>query len=243
MSTRHWLVWLFIPVIAGAEPLHMESPEEQVKLLELFTSQGCSSCPPADQWLSGFVDHPDLWQKVIPMAWHVDYWNDLGWPDRFATAAFSQRQRDYHKAGLIASVYTPGFVLQGQEWRGWFRGGTADFRSQARVGRLALEISPGDSVEVSFRPTVPEWDQPLTARLALLGCGLISSIGGGENAGRELTEDFVVLGISSAESATADWSVPWPKVQATDAKRLAVVVWLSARGSPAPIQAAGGWLP
>ena len=71
-------------------------------MLELFTSQGCSSCPPADAWLSGLVQRSGLWREVIPLAFHVDYWDRIGWKDRFANPGYSERQRDYWLGWLHA---------------------------------------------------------------------------------------------------------------------------------------------
>ncbi len=88
----------------GAAPLQFTSPETRVTLLELYTSEGCSSCPPADRWLSGLRDDPRLWREVVPVAFHVDYWDAIGWPDRFASAAHSERQRTYARSGHVGSV-------------------------------------------------------------------------------------------------------------------------------------------
>lgn len=81
------------PTLANA--LTLESGEERVRVIELFTSEGCSSCPPADAWLSGLMDDPGLWNSLIPVAFHVDYWDHIGWKDRFSDAAFTERQRRY----------------------------------------------------------------------------------------------------------------------------------------------------
>lgn len=177
------------------------------------------------------------------MAFHVDYWNDLGWPDRFAAPAFSQRQRTYRKSGLVNTVYTPGFVLDGEEWRGWFNGVSPDIRNNREVGRLSLEVWPGERVEASFTPAVQAFSGELTAQLAVLGFRLSSHIGRGENAGRILDEDFVVLGVSSTVSDNGGWTLPWPETRPAEPQRQAVVVWLSRQHNPAPLQAAGGWLP
>src|SRR6266581_5068954 len=76
-----------------------ESGEARTMLVELFTSEGCSSCPPADAWISQLKESPDLWKKIVPVAFHVDYWNNLGWRDRFAKPEFTARQRRYVAAG------------------------------------------------------------------------------------------------------------------------------------------------
>lgn len=104
-----------------AAPFVIESPPERVALLELYTSEGCSSCPPADRWLSELKTNNELWTRVVPVAFHVDYWDYLGWPDRFAAASFSNRQREYALQGAVSTVYTPGLIYNGSEWRDWRR--------------------------------------------------------------------------------------------------------------------------
>src|SRR5882672_2702112 len=96
-----------------------QSVEQQTALLELYTSEGCSSCPPAEAWLTRLKDDPALWRNFVPVAFHVDYWDHLGWRDPWAAKAFSERQRNHAESWSAASVYTPGFVLNGKEWRGW----------------------------------------------------------------------------------------------------------------------------
>ena len=227
-----------------AYSLTLESPVERVNLLELYTSHGCSSCPPADRWLRNLEEHPGLWRQLIPMAFHVDYWDNLGWPDRFASAAFSQRQRDYRRSGALSSVYTPGFVVNGQEWRGWFRHPNLDLSPQEKVGRLSMDVEPGVGVAAEFSPEHGFEGVKLQANLAILGFGLESRIGGGENRGRTLKENFVVLNHTVSRAGDGRrWSFNWPEFTSAEANRLALVVWLVRPGSAEPVQAVGGWLP
>ena len=102
-----------------AADFEVETGPQRVHLIELFTSQGCSSCPPAEVWLSKLKSEPGLWKNFVPLAFHVDYWDYLGWRDPWATKEFSDRQRNYAEAWRRDSVYTPGFVLNGREWREW----------------------------------------------------------------------------------------------------------------------------
>ena len=97
------------------------SPVKQSTLLELYTSEGCSSCPPADQWLSTLKNDKKLWKEIVPIAFHVDYWDYLGWKDEFSKAEYTQRQRNYARWHNLGTIYTPGFVQNGKEWRGWRR--------------------------------------------------------------------------------------------------------------------------
>src|SRR6266567_7895599 len=141
---------LLINVIAmPASPMPattFESGEARTMLVELFTSEGCSSCPPADAWINQLKESPDLWKKIVPVVFHVDYWDNLGWRDRFAKPEFTSRQRRYAAAWGGDSVYTPGFVINGKEWRGWF-GGNAMPITSAKVG--VLRVSVGDNGKVS----------------------------------------------------------------------------------------------
>src|SRR5689334_522273 len=102
------------------QPTTFESGETRNVLIELFTSEGCSSCPAAEKWLGALKSNQDLWRKIVPVAFHVDYWDRLGWRDRFAKPEFTARQQRYAAAWGGDAVYTPGFVINGKEWRSWF---------------------------------------------------------------------------------------------------------------------------
>ncbi|MCA1925053.1 MAG: DUF1223 domain-containing protein [Thiobacillus sp.] len=92
------------------------SGDTQARLIELYTSEGCSSCPPADHWLSALPVSPD----IVPLAYHVDYWDRLGWRDPYGQATFSQRQRTRNRG--TGWVYTPQVMVDGDDWRYWHRG-------------------------------------------------------------------------------------------------------------------------
>lgn len=87
-----------------------------------YIRQKASSCPPADKWLSSLKDEPSLFKDIIPLAFHVDYWDQLGWKDRWAEATFSDRQRKLVKQGILSQVYSPAVVVASKEWRAWYRG-------------------------------------------------------------------------------------------------------------------------
>jgi hypothetical protein len=238
------LLGLTLASTAVAAPATYESPVARVAVLELYTSHGCSSCPPADRWLRTLVDDPGLWRRIIPLAFHVDYWDGLGWADRFARPEFSDRQWAYYRSGALQAVYTPGFVLNGKEWRGRFAGRSPEDAPGEPEGQLHLTVEPGAAAALSFNSVGTADD--LEAHLAVLGFGLSSRIGGGENAGKTLTEDFVVLGTSmtkKTEGGPLHWQLPWPHLKMASPTRRAVVAWVSEPGNPRPIQAVGGWLP
>ena len=134
-----WGIRLVDPISAHAETTLRSGPE-RVSLLEVYTSEGCSSCPPAESWLSGFKTDNRLWKEIVPIAFHVDYWDDLGWKDRFAKREYTARQRAYSLGWGTSSVYTPGFVLDGHEWKGWFDGNSLPAPSDRPSGRLEVKI-------------------------------------------------------------------------------------------------------
>src|SRR4051812_5188527 len=149
-----------------------ESGETQSSLIELFTSEGCSSCPPAEKWLSALKSSSDLWKKVVPVAFHVDYWDHLGWRDRFAKPEFTSRQQRYAAAWGGDSVYTPSFVVNGKEWRGWF-GSNAMPITSTKVGVLRVSVGDNGKVSATFAQETMQ-SQPLALNVALLGNDLES---------------------------------------------------------------------
>ena len=107
-----------IPYSAWAsEVCSKSSPTHSAALLELYSSEGCSSCPPADKLLSQLATGSDA-NLLVPLALHVDYWDYLGWQDRFASSQFTARQRTLSAATHSNTIYTPEFFLNGQEFRG-----------------------------------------------------------------------------------------------------------------------------
>jgi hypothetical protein len=236
---------LLINVIAmPASPMPatvFESGETQTSLIELFTSEGCSSCPPAEKWLSAFKTNRDLWKKTVPVAFHVDYWNRLGWRDRFAKPEFTARQQRYAAAWGGDSVYTPGFVVNGREWRDWFSGNALPASSK-KVGSLRVILRDGGKVGATF---VAESTQPrsLALNVALLANDLESDVKRGENTGRKLHHDFVVLSFAKIDMTheANRWtgSLALPEESGND-KPSALAAWIAEDGTP--IQATGGWL-
>ncbi|KUM04895.1 DUF1223 domain-containing protein [Chromobacterium subtsugae] len=176
---------------------HGESgPARQVSLLELYTSEGCSSCPPAERWLSAlppaFVDG----RQALALAFHVDYWDGLGWRDRFASAAYSERQRRHAAQAGGAVVYTPQFLLNGRDWRPGGDGELAQALPQSASGAtLQLDSRTfADGVDVTLRAQTPvKTGQRLM--LALFENGLQSWVEAGENRGSLLRHDAVVRGL------------------------------------------------
>ena len=239
---RLFLISLLFLAANGTQALELRSGASQATLLELFTSEGCNSCPPADRWFSGLKDHPRLWKDLVPVAFHVDYWNYLGWEDRFASPVYAQRQRSFKSQGAARAVYTPGMMALGQEWRDW-RYGRALPGSEEQTGVLSVSID-GDDFQAAF-DTGAEAKAHKNPELhvAVLGFGLQTPVKAGENRGELLEHDFVVLGYVRARGP-GPWQLPLPEApHAGQAEKLAVAAWVSPRNSVLPLQAVGGWLP
>ena len=225
-------------------PLAFASGVKQTILLELYTSEGCSSCPPADAWLGQLQHDSRLWERIVPLAFHVDYWDYLGWQDKFAKPAYSSRQRRYAANGFARTVYTPGFFANGREWRGWFNARSLQYDQTTDVGPLQVSVS-ADSVTASFRP-IAELDSPLILNVAMLGFDISSPVRGGENQGKNLLHDFVVLSLHQLEAqperSVYQWTTQYNVDDYAQRGQNALAVWISAVDDPTPIQATGAWL-
>lgn len=229
-----------IGAVAQAAEVKLESGPARTHLLELYTSEGCSSCPPAEAWLSKLKDEPRLWREIVPIAFHVDYWDRLGWRDPFASKLWTARQYEYSARWKSSSVYTPGFVLDGREWRN--RGVPPPSADAAGVFKVA--IANNGVVRATFQPASGE-NKPLELHVARLGFGLNVSVKAGENRGRKLRHDFVVLSLAATEmnGGKAELRAPVAAVPNEEANsRGAIAAWVTEPGQIEPIQAVGGWL-
>ncbi|MCG7496442.1 DUF1223 domain-containing protein [Vibrio sp. Of7-15] len=210
--------------------VHKGAPAQ---LVELYTSEGCSSCPPADKFLSTFKNNTNLWSGVIPMAFHVDYWDYLGWKDVFSHPSFSQRQRLYQAYGRTSSVYTPGFVVDGKEWRGFFNRSPLPPLSTRTSGALKLHYTDDGSFSLNY-------SEPgkYTAHLVLLSSNQETKVLRGENRGEKLQHDFVVRS-KTQQTGSTSWRFEFSQLP----KNVdAVAVWLTKNDFSAPIQTVAGWI-
>jgi len=226
---------------AGSMPLTFSSGEQQVSLIELYTSEGCSSCPPADRFVRSLGKQDGLFSTFIPLAFHVDYWDYIGWADPYASPAFSERQRRYAQLQDVSRVYTPGFFINGNEWRGFFQRhrNWQDSLSQKKVGSLSVTYQH-PTLQATFYGTLPD-----DARLntAWIGLGLTSSIQRGENRGKTLQHDFVVLQWHHHPMSSSMMKVTLPSPPDHGQQRIGLVAWISQSSDPRPVQAVGGLLP
>lgn len=179
-------------------------------LVELYTSEGCSSCPPADRWLSTQTNRTD----INLLAFHVDYWDDIGWPDRFASPAYSQRQRQRVRGAQSSSVYTPQVMVGSNVTVTWRSRGNVNeaLKAQPQGARpsLALEFARGESA-TEARLSASPGTSPVSSGqiwLAQYLDGQTSNVRAGENRGSTLHHDRVVQKL---------WG-PWPLNTATETR-------------------------
>ena len=175
---------LVLAAPAVAQTCQARSADRQVLLVELYTSEGCNSCPPADRWLSTLKGRP----QVLAAAFHVDYWDRLGWTDRFGDARHTERQAEAARQGGARFSYTPQVLINGRDWRGW---PTLPIVEAPAAVHLALVRGEGQRVDVTV---TPRSGSPARLGLwwAVLEDGHVSRVLAGENLGVTLRHDHVV---------------------------------------------------
>ena len=172
------------------------SSDNRVALLELYTSEGCSSCPPADRFMSR-VKRADISdQQLIPLSFHVTYWDHIGWKDRFSHPQHDARQRKLAKMNNSSEVYTPQFIMNGKDFR---RHGSFDneiVRINSIAAEYKLELSAelnADAIDVVLDTRRPiDSNDKAAVFIALYEHGLSSEVSDGENKGEQLHHDYVV---------------------------------------------------
>ena len=179
---------------AFAAECSAKSGAQTVPLLELYTSEGCSSCPPADKWMSGIKT-----EKVTPLAFHVDYWDYIGWKDKFSKAEYSDRQRKAAAFGGAGFVYTPQFVMSGRDFKGWDNSrlnekieSSQKLASRANLSLAAVQENGKMILKTSAQTTNPTEAKNVDVFVAIYENKLVSQVKAGENSGRELKHDYVV---------------------------------------------------
>ena len=229
-----------LPSIAlGAECTVRSGPEANA-LVELYTSEGCSSCPPADRWLSSLAAARD--RRVVPLAFHVSYWDYIGWKDLFADERYTERQRAFAKATGARSVYTPQVVLAGRDYRAWHGDGVAAALDAVKSRR------PGATIEITPRATRAGGVEGKVSAQALAGNtgdlalvvvvtqnGLSTKVTAGENRGERLEHNFVVRDLAVIPSLNGSFAFK-PKGD-WDLDRMSVVAFVQDTKSSAVLQA------
>src|SRR5258708_4716409 len=190
---------LFGAVLAAraiiAKPAATPEAKRKSVVVELFTSEGCSSCPPADALLFQLRQQAQQdGTEIIPLGFHVDYWNDLGWQDRFSSSAYSRRQEQYAHKFALDGPYTPQMVVDGsREFTGSdssrARSAIAQEATQAQTADVQLSLS---SDKLLVRVTSSGGNIAGDATLAITEDNLTTNVGAGENNGRVLRHTAVV---------------------------------------------------
>ena len=218
-------------------------------LVELYTSEGCDSCPAADHWLSSLFGQGFRPDQVVPLALHVDYWDYIGWKDPFAKGEFSVRQRKLAQMKRPVIVYTPQVLLQGQDFRRWASGDFAAqvtrINSRAARARIALAIRAIEPkairAELSAMLFDPAELKNAAVFLAAYENKLASDVNAGENRGRRLEHDFVVrewIGpIAFGENLKVEESRALPLLPGVDPKNLGVAAFVQNRSTSEVLQA------
>ena len=193
----------------------------------------------------GLKDSPRLWKDFAPVAFHVDYWNYLGWKDAWSDAEFSERQRSYAQLWHSENIYTPELVLNGKEWHNSFTGKSGPKSAGEKVGVLSVASGDMKLWRVSFNPAKDSGAR-YAIHAALLAGGIVSNVKAGENQGRRLNHDFAVVNLVQIGMTTSNgvakgkFSLNPPRAGA--GKTLALTVWVTRAGQLEPVQATGGWL-
>ncbi|EEA02909.1 protein of unknown function DUF1223 [Burkholderia sp. H160] len=177
-----------------------QSPAHRVALVELYSSEGCDSCPPADRWLGQWKSDGAA-HGIVPLALHVDYWNSLGWTDRFSQHRFTERQETLSRLAGAHTIYTPEVFVAGRELRDWSRHDSFERRIDELVAEpaqasVALSLSPhapgAFDVDAQFTSTAASAAGQLSAYLAVYENALTSQVDAGENRGATLHHERVV---------------------------------------------------
>ncbi len=235
------LALLLSPAVSAVECSAASGPA-RVALLELYTSEGCSSCPPADRWLSQFSAQGLAPERVIPLSLHVDYWDYIGWRDPFANPAFSTRQREMARLARSGVVYTPQVTINGRDFRSWHNSGSFNKRiaetnqAPARANiQLKLSRLAPDRVETNV--SVSGQKEDLVLYLALYENDLWSAVASGENSGNKLHHDYVVrewrgpFSVAAPSKQTIAFKPEWVTA------KMGVVAFVQERASGEIVQA------
>lgn len=203
MNSRSFAIRTIVAAASAALPVtgfaacDARSGPNTAALVELYTSEGCSSCPPADQQLRRLRQALDPAADVVPLALHVGYWDYIGWKDPYAQATFAERQSWLVHANQHKTIYTPQFFVSGTELRSW-QGALRDKVRRvnalpaAAAIRVQASIAPNGALALNAEAAARALAEPAVLYLALAESGLASKVTRGENNGVTLAHDHVV---------------------------------------------------
>lgn len=235
--------YLFLLLLVfKAHALELKSSVEQTHLLELYTSQSCSSCPPAERWMNDLEKRAGIWKSFIPISFHVTYWNHLSWKDKFSQDKFTLRQREYARANGTG-LFTPQVTLDGQNFSSWSGFSDKNLSSQ-KVGILKVKID-NNKAQVHFHREQGKGD--LLCYGAYMKSGFSTKIPAGENSGKILNEKFVALKLYQASASqikniyTCNFDLDLSQKQLHD-KQTSLVFWMTQKSNLKVVQAVGSTL-
>lgn len=241
MKTLLFISILFINLLF-AKDIEFVSGENRVNLIELYSSQGCSSCPIADIWLSKLKNHPKLFKEFIPITFHVTYWDYIGWRDIFADKSNDNRQKNYAiNIWKNNSIYTPQFVVNAKEYRKWFDNQAFPKLEKEYGGDLKIIINKNNIHATYFNKNIK--NKNLYLNVAILGFDYDIKVNEGENKNKILHHDFVVLKhiLKFTEiknnRLTLDTKLDFINYN----NKIAIVIWLNDEDSNI-LQSTGGYL-
>ena len=179
----------------------------------------------------------------MPVVFHVDYWNNLGWKDGFSSDQMTKRQIDLSKLWQSPQVYTPAFIVDGKEWRGWKSSHQPDLQREPKDGKIELSIYEASDHSFRVKTRGLKNDKHYSLIIAKLGMDLSTDVKAGENSGHVLKHNFLVLDWhKSSLLPNASDLVFKLKEDKSKSSRSAVVAWIEEEGNPTPLQATGGYL-
>jgi len=245
-----------LAAIAVASAAHAADPAcsttsgpHTTALVELYTSEGCDSCPAADRWLSSLFAQGFRPDQVVPLALHVDYWDYIGWKDPFAKGEFAVRQRKLAQMRRPVMVYTPQVLLQGQDFRRWsggeFAGEVMRINSRPARARIALTIRAvaPEVIHAGLSAMLidPAEKKNAAVYLAAYENKLASEVNAGENRGKRLEHDYVVrewIGpIGFGESLKLEEKRSLPILPGANTKHSGVAAFVQNRSTGEVLQA------
>jgi hypothetical protein len=209
------LLWVSSSALAAQNACHVASGPAVTPVVELYTSEGCSSCPPADKWVSSLKG-----SGMVVQAFHVGYWDYIGWVDRFAAPAYTKRQHEVAARNKLRSIYTPQAVLNGRDLPAWGSRPPGD-KEPARAGIVLTQVG-ANQFQATVTPVAslqlaPTW----SAYWTVTEHGHNSKVRAGENAGEFLKHDSVVrqytqageyqsAGVAAKPGLLQHRGHPWP---------------------------------
>lgn len=233
---------------ANTYGLTLESDGKKKNLVELYTSESCSSCPPAEKWLNSLKSAGTLWKDYIPVEFHVDYWNHLHWKDRYSRPEFSSRQREYHRK-IQGGVYTPQVIKNGVNQRGWFRQRLTTTPEQVKeMSHLKSHISlDKGKVQVNYIPAPKKMlEGNHKCQFAIMSGEIITKVENGENEGRTLPHEFVVRQFVEGDlkkfGTSYKCDLNFSSEQLKELKSSSVAIWVSNDSTGEVLQAIGNWI-